>query len=69
MLSYGTHLWNVDKGMVRLTLDTAWKKAILKGLGMKSCNSIRERLEHWFREGSEKIIVEHIFFLTLCSSH
>ena len=61
MLSYRAHLWNLDKGMVRRTLDTAWRKAIRKRLGMKSCDSIRERLEGWVREGREKLIAEQIF--------
>ena len=33
------------------------------GFGMKSCDSIRERLDGWFREGSEELIVEQILFL------
>ena len=64
LLSYGAHLWNLDKGTVRRTLITAWRKAICKGLSMKSCiRSIHYRLDGWFREGSENLIVEQIVFL------
>ena len=59
----GAHLWNLDNGTVRRTLNTAWRNAIRKGLGMKSCDSIHETLERWFREGSENLIMEHILFL------
>ena len=68
MWFYGAHLWNLCKATIRRTLDTAWRKAIRKGLGMKSRDSVCERLESWFREGSEKLIMEQILFLH-CALH
>ena len=53
VLSYGCHLWRLNIRYVRDTVNTAWRRVIRKGLGMKWGDSVKEKLGSWFKEASE----------------
>ena len=53
VLSYGCHLWRLNIKYVRDTVNTAWRRVIRKGLGMKWGDSVKEKLGSWFKEASE----------------
>ena len=55
LLSYGGHLWNIDKASIARTVDVAYRKGIRRGFRMTSKDSIREGLKDCFTEASEKI--------------
>ena len=44
VLSYGSHLWDLRKISLCHLLDSTWRKAIRKGLGMGFRDSISDRL-------------------------
>ncbi|XP_062508871.1 uncharacterized protein LOC134185096 [Corticium candelabrum] len=48
VLSYGSHLWNIDKASITRTVDVAYQKGIRPGFGMRSRESIRDRLKECF---------------------
>ena len=45
VLSYSSHFWNIDKASIARTVDVAYRKGIRRGFGMRSRESIRERLK------------------------
>ena len=63
VLSYGCHLWNMKNSSLITTVNTAFRKGIRKGLGIKSRDSISERLEGMFQEASYKIKNLQILFM------
>lgn len=63
VLSYGSHMWDFTKISVCNMLNSAWRKAIRKGLGMGFRDSISDRLKGWFKEATEKMLREQALFL------
>lgn len=52
MLSYRCHLWHHSKVSTGHVLDSAWTKAIRKGLRMKTQNSVTDG----FKRGAKRVM-------------
>ena len=63
VLSYGSHLWNIDPASIATTVDAAYRKGIRRGFGMRSRESIHERLKECYIEASEKIKRLQLLFM------
>ena len=48
ILSYGSHLWNLEKKTVSNLVDVSYRKGIRRGIGLRQRVSVRERLGDWF---------------------
>ena len=44
VLAYGCHLWNFEKSSLVTSVNTAYRKGVRRGLGMRKSDSIVERL-------------------------
>lgn len=63
VLCYGSHLWGWYRICTCHSVDTASRKAIHKGSGMRSRDSITERLAEWFEATIDKVAREQVLFL------
>lgn len=55
ILSFGSHLWSIEKPSIARLVNTAYRKGVRRGLGMSQRDSISERLGSRFVEASEVI--------------
>ena len=62
VLAYGSHLWNFERSIVETSINTAYRKGIHRGLGMRQRDSIVERLPD-FVEASLKMKILQTKFL------
>ena len=54
-LSFGSHLWNLEKAFIAKAVDTIYRKGIRRGLGSCWRESLSERLGNWLVSASVKI--------------
>ena len=54
ILSYGCHMWELEKSSDVKMLNTAFRKGIRRGLGMRRCESICDRFQD-FIEAAERV--------------
>ena len=62
VLAYGSHLWNFERSIVETSINTAYRKGIRRGLGMRQRDSIVERISD-FVEASLKMKCYRLNFL------
>ena len=63
ILSYGSHLWNLEKKTVSNLVDVSYRKGIRRGIGFRQRVSVRERLGDWFVEASVQVQKSQVLYM------
>ena len=61
VLTYGSHLWNFERNLVEMSVDTAYRKGICHGLGMRQRDSIVERIPDFVKASLKMKILQAKF--------
>ena len=62
VLNYGSHRWNFSSRKVCSLVNSAWRRVIRKGLGIRQRESVRQRVGDWFQEASDMMKRQQLLF-------